>query len=159
MKTEKKRTKTASFGVNGRRSHDSSAYYARRINEDLSHNSKKPAAYSEKPLPEHLVNRVLLDSCVAPDKSNRLPPRSVHLMVTSPPYAVGKDYDEDLSLSEYRKLLAGCVERDAAGPGAGRKGVHQCSEHRPQTVHPSTRLYHSRYGTAWFLDAGRNHLG
>lgn len=26
-------------------------------------------------------------------------------MVTSPPYAVGKDYDEDLSLSEYRKLL------------------------------------------------------
>ena len=28
-------------------------------------------------------------------------------MVTSPPYAVGKDYDEDLSLSEYRKLLRG----------------------------------------------------
>ena len=105
MKTEKKRTKTASFGVNGRRSHDSSAYYARRINEDPSRNSKKSAAYSENPLPEHLVNRVLLDSCISPDKSNRLPPRSVHLMVTSPPYAVGKDYDEDLSLSEYRKLL------------------------------------------------------
>ncbi len=102
MKTEKKRTKTASFGVNGRRSHDSSAYYARRINEDQSRNRKKPASYSENPLPEHLANRVLLDSCVSPDKSNRLPPRSVHLMVTSPPYAVGKDYDEDLSLSEYR---------------------------------------------------------
>ena len=26
-------------------------------------------------------------------------------MVTSPPYAVGKDYDEDLSFEEYRKLL------------------------------------------------------
>ena len=28
-------------------------------------------------------------------------------MVTSPPYAVGKDYDEDLTLPEYRKLLRG----------------------------------------------------
>ncbi len=105
MTTEKKRTKTTSFGVNGRRSHDSSSYYARRINDDLSKTKRKSVAYSENPLPEHLANRVLLDSCVAPDKSNRLPPRSVHLMVTSPPYAVGKDYDEDLSLSEYRKLL------------------------------------------------------
>jgi len=107
LNTEKKRTKTASFGVNGRRSHDSSAYYARRINEDASQNKKKPVKYSENPLPDHLVNRVLLDTCVSPVKSNRLPPRSVHLMVTSPPYAVGKDYDEDLSLSEYRKLLKG----------------------------------------------------
>ena len=105
MKTEKKRTKTASFGVNGRRSHDSSAYYARRINEDQSGSSKKSVAYSENALPDRLANRVLLDSCAAPTKSNRLPPRSVHLMVTSPPYAVGKDYDEDLSLPEYRKLL------------------------------------------------------
>jgi site-specific DNA-methyltransferase (adenine-specific) len=30
---------------------------------------------------------------------------SVHLMVTSPPYNVGKDYDEDLSLQEYLHLL------------------------------------------------------
>ena len=74
MKTEKKRTKTASFGVNGRRSHDSSAYYARRINEDVAGYNSKPAAYSEKPVPDQLVNRVLLDSCVSPDKSNRLPP-------------------------------------------------------------------------------------
>jgi hypothetical protein len=26
-------------------------------------------------------------------------------MVTSPPYNVGKDYDEDLGLEEYRRLL------------------------------------------------------
>jgi site-specific DNA-methyltransferase (adenine-specific) len=30
---------------------------------------------------------------------------SVHLMVTSPPYNVGKDYDEDLSLDEYLAFL------------------------------------------------------
>ena len=34
-----------------------------------------------------------------------LPDCSVHLMVTSPPYNVGKDYDEDLSLEEYLSLL------------------------------------------------------
>ncbi len=34
-----------------------------------------------------------------------LPDCSVHLMVTSPPYNVGKDYDEDLSMGEYLTLL------------------------------------------------------
>src|SRR5690606_1367297 len=36
---------------------------------------------------------------------HQLPDRCVHLMVTSPPYNVGKDYDEDLTLDEYRQLL------------------------------------------------------
>ncbi|WP_233185566.1 site-specific DNA-methyltransferase [Thermotoga sp. SG1] len=31
----------------------------------------------------------------------RIPDRSIHLMVTSPPYNVGKEYDEDLTLEEY----------------------------------------------------------
>ena len=34
-----------------------------------------------------------------------IPDESVHFMVTSPPYNVGKDYDEDLGLEEYRGLL------------------------------------------------------
>lgn len=36
---------------------------------------------------------------------NELLDCSVHLMVTSPPYNVGKDYDEDLSLEEYLAFL------------------------------------------------------
>ena len=36
---------------------------------------------------------------------SELPDHSVHLMVTSPPYNVRKEYDEDLSLEEYRELL------------------------------------------------------
>lgn len=36
---------------------------------------------------------------------DELPDRSVHLMVTSPPYNVGKEYDEDLTLDDYRGLL------------------------------------------------------
>jgi modification methylase len=34
-----------------------------------------------------------------------LPDNSVHLMITSPPYNVSKEYDEDLTLGEYRELL------------------------------------------------------
>jgi site-specific DNA-methyltransferase (adenine-specific) len=34
-----------------------------------------------------------------------LPDSSIHLMVTSPPYNVGKEYDEDLTLGEYLGFL------------------------------------------------------
>jgi modification methylase len=34
-----------------------------------------------------------------------IPDNSVHLMITSPPYNVSKDYDNDLSLQEYLELL------------------------------------------------------
>lgn len=36
---------------------------------------------------------------------DELPDCCVHLMVTSPPYNVGKDYDEDWTLDEYRDFL------------------------------------------------------
>ena len=39
-----------------------------------------------------------------------LPDCSVHLMVTSPPYNVGKDYDEDLTLTEYRHFLGAVMK-------------------------------------------------
>jgi site-specific DNA-methyltransferase (adenine-specific) len=34
-----------------------------------------------------------------------LPDDSIHLMVTSPPYNVSKEYDDDLNLNEYLNLL------------------------------------------------------
>jgi DNA modification methylase len=36
---------------------------------------------------------------------DELPDNSVHLMITSPPYNVTKEYDEDLSLEEYLQFL------------------------------------------------------
>lgn len=36
---------------------------------------------------------------------DELADNSVHLMITSPPYNVSKEYDEDLTLDEYRELL------------------------------------------------------
>ena len=39
------------------------------------------------------------------ERMAELPDNSVHLMVTSPPYNVGKDYDTDLTLEEYLAFL------------------------------------------------------
>lgn len=36
---------------------------------------------------------------------DEIPDASVHLVVTSPPYNVGKEYDRDLTLEEYRDFL------------------------------------------------------
>ena len=36
---------------------------------------------------------------------SELPDRSIHLMVTSPPYNVGKDYDDDLTHEQYMRLI------------------------------------------------------
>ena len=36
---------------------------------------------------------------------SELPDNSIHLMITSPPYNVAKEYDKDLSLEEYLQFL------------------------------------------------------
>ena len=36
---------------------------------------------------------------------DEIPDNSVHLMITSPPYNVGKEYDDDLTMDEYLNLL------------------------------------------------------
>ena len=56
----------------------------------------------ENPLPEALQNRIL---CKSSEEMNQLPDECVHLMITSPPYNVSKEYDQDLSLKEYLSML------------------------------------------------------
>jgi len=43
--------------------------------------------------------------CRSSESMEELPENSVHLIVTSPPYNVGKEYDQDLTLNEYREFL------------------------------------------------------
>jgi site-specific DNA-methyltransferase (adenine-specific) len=93
-------TRTSSFGTPGRIAHDSSAYYARRLYQDLPHEEAVP--YVENAIPEGIVDSIIHASS---ESMHELPDCCVHLMVTSPPYNVGKDYDEDLSLDEYRAFL------------------------------------------------------
>ncbi len=58
--------------------------------------------FVENPVPPEVLDKVLLKSS---ERMEELPDCSVHLMVTSPPYNVGKDYDEDMSLGEYLEFL------------------------------------------------------
>ena len=56
----------------------------------------------ENALPDEARDRIFVKSSEVRDD---LPDRSVHLMVTSPPYNVGKEYDADLSMDDYLDLL------------------------------------------------------
>ena len=100
MRQRRERTKTSSFGTAGRISHDSSRFYSSRLYDELEVPSD--IEYIENPIDESLLNRVY---CKASESMEEIPDSSVHLMVTSPPYNVSKEYDEDLSIDEYRSLI------------------------------------------------------
>ena len=93
-------TSTSSFGSSGRASHDSSPFYSSQLYKD--HKPGQPVAYKENPLPHDILNRIL---CTSSEVMEGLPDNSVHIMVTSPPYNVGKDYDKDLTLEQYLAFL------------------------------------------------------
>ena len=98
-KTGRKATKTSSFGSPGHVSHDASAFYAGRLYADRGPVS---ASGPESGIPDDVIDHLYAKSSEA---MTELPDRSVHLMVTSPPYNVRKEYDSDLTLDEYRGLL------------------------------------------------------
>ncbi len=93
-------TKTSAFGSPGRINHNSSKFYKSKLYEGL--NNGKDVEYIENQIDEKYINKVF---CKSSESMTEIPDKSVHLMVTSPPYNVGKEYDEDLSLKEYRELL------------------------------------------------------
>jgi site-specific DNA-methyltransferase (adenine-specific) len=63
---------------------------------------ERPGEHIERRIPEEILDTVI---CGDSRDMSMVPDESVHLMVTSPPYNVGKEYDEDLGLEEYRGLL------------------------------------------------------
>jgi site-specific DNA-methyltransferase (adenine-specific) len=93
-------TKTSSFGSPGRVNHDSSIFYSRKLFRDLP--KEKSVEYVENKIPDEFLNKIF---CKSSEDMSELPSNSVHLVVTSPPYNVGKEYDEDLDLNEYREFL------------------------------------------------------
>ena len=92
-------TSTASFGAGKRESHDASSFYSRRMYDERP--ALQPTGLVVDPPSE------VLDSlhCQSSETMEQLPDGSVALMITSPPYNVGKEYDGDLSLDEYLGLL------------------------------------------------------
>lgn len=93
-------TQTSTFGTSGRISHDSSRFYNSKLYEGL--NGGKDVEYVENQIPPQNINKIF---CKSSEDMSELPDNSIHLMVTSPPYNVGKEYDENLSLTDYMSLL------------------------------------------------------
>jgi modification methylase len=92
-------TATSSFGAGKRESHDSSVFYKRRLFEaEINKSSTKEINLVQS---SHL-NRIF---CKSSENMSELPDSSIALMITSPPYNVGKDYDLDLTLEEYLAFL------------------------------------------------------
>lgn len=94
------KSKMNSFGVNPRENHNSDGFYRRKLYEESLLTNK--TRVSETELAKNYRNRIFLHSS---ENMHELPNNSIHLMVTSPPYNVGKEYDEDLSFEDYRNLL------------------------------------------------------
>lgn len=93
-------TRSSAFGSPGRVSHDSSAFYNARLYGDLQPSGAR--SVPEAPVPAEVVDRIVPHTS---EDMAELPAGCAHLMVTSPPYNAGKEYDQDLTLDEYRALL------------------------------------------------------
>ena len=95
-------TETSRFGAGRRESHDASAFYARGLTKaEWSKETKV------NPVPRNALNRVFEHTS---ESMSELPDNSVGLMVTSPPYHVGKEYDSDGTFDEFLGLLRNVLQ-------------------------------------------------
>lgn len=92
-------TKTSAFGVSGRSNHDSSVFYNSKLYSD---NKITQVDKGINQFPNEYLNKIFPKSS---EYMTEIPDNSIHLMITSPPYNVSKEYDEDLSFSEYLEML------------------------------------------------------
>ena len=96
----RKGTETSSFGAPGRIGHDSTKFYNSRLY--AGQKFEPPAQYIENGVNPSVLDRIY---CKSSEIMDEIADYSVHLMVTSPPYNVTKEYDGNLTLGEYRELL------------------------------------------------------
>lgn len=103
-------TTTSSFGVGRREAHDSSRFYARFSTPRIS----TDANVAGPP--------VLGEACIQGDSGNmaEIPDNSVALVITSPPYFVGKEYEEAVV---------------SAGSGNGERPIPSSYEEFLQMLH------------------------
>ena len=104
-----KRTSTSTFGVGKREGHDASTFYSRQIyqqNGEALHTAETPAVAEPTPPLAVWADRIYCQSSAA---LTPIPDNAVGLAFTSPPYNVGKDYDDDLPFEDYLALIEEAV--------------------------------------------------
>ena len=108
MYKNKKKSHTTSFGTPKREGHDASRFYQRKIYRDAK--PVKNGVSVENKVNELKESALDVIYCHDSRSMRHLPDNCVHLMVTSPPYNVGKEYDEDLSLDGYKNFLRAVLQ-------------------------------------------------
>lgn len=100
-----KKTTTSAFGVGRREGHDSSRFYSRRLfmrqGVIVQGTGNDAEAASSRTAQGDWVDRIFCQS----SESMPIPDNVIGLAFTSPPYNVGKDYDDDMGLDEYLSLI------------------------------------------------------
>jgi site-specific DNA-methyltransferase (adenine-specific) len=100
---DRRPTSTSNFGVGRRENHDASAFYARFSAPEIS---KDDRVLAPSEVDAQIGEPLKLGDARA---MTEVPTGSVALVVTSPPYFAGKQYEEDLSAdgipSSYREYL------------------------------------------------------
>ena len=94
------KTSTKSFGSSKKETHDSSYFYDSKL-------FKTQKIVQHKSIIQNEISKEVLNKVHNKDSKNIdfIPDNSIHLIITSPPYNNSKEYDEDLSLEEYLKLI------------------------------------------------------
>lgn len=100
MSKNQKGTTTSAFGSPGRISHDSTPFYTSKLYEGLP--AEESVKYVEEIIPTEYLDKII---CSSSENMEELPDNCVNLMVTSPPYNVGKEYDDNLTLDAYLSFL------------------------------------------------------
>ena len=117
-----KKTKTSTFGTVTRVNHDSSTFYNKKLyrevnkplqektnlkaNQKVNLKTGRKTKSKREQIPEQKSQTTNVIYHHDSRDMEHLPDNSVHVMITSPPYNVGKEYDDDLSLSDYKNLLS-----------------------------------------------------
>ncbi len=146
------KTTTSSFGTTRHESHDSSAFYDRKLyGENVSEENNLAASDVVIPDPSGWSDRVY---CASSTHMDDVPDNAVALAFTSPPYNVGKDYDDNLSMDAYLQLI-----RDVASevyrtlrPG-GRYVVNVANLGRKPYI-PLHALFYQLHTEVGFLPMG-----
>ncbi len=95
-----RKTQTTTFGSVVRESHNSKKFYSSKLYQNFK--IPKKIEFRENKINKSDLNKLY---CKSSEQMDEIPDESVHLMITSPPYNVGKEYDDDLTLDEYLELL------------------------------------------------------
>jgi len=95
-------TKSSKFGVSKRENHDASVFYKSKMMYQNGQIKEEKTHVQVNEIEPQYLNQIY---CNDSRDLSIFPDNSLHLMVTSPPYNVGKDYDSDLTLNEYLQLI------------------------------------------------------